>query len=447
MKNTYKYIILSAFLFTLGTLFFGCKKKEKLKDTVISLRDVKDIGELITAEYYGEVLTGLTLISQDSITQDLKEGFENIQEKAKRVDSVVKVEHRHKITKLDNIIKAASIPDTTLKDEDDIAKDTKKREKARLKALRKKRRLKRRMERKRIKRLRKEGVTASPELKNITKTSKTNKRDVIKEMVKSDWEDFTASRGHIKKEITKQIKKDLRNKQLAYIGRGSVKAGYDLTQITEENLFTSPNKDTIFILDIDPQLLNVDINPWFMLPQEPKDSTDKPDTINMYGFQMIAVSKQKNMTLAEMNRVKSECKSLLRKEALDRDIYEHAKVNAEETLKGLFAMITAQNEYPVKEVMFSHTKYFEDKLDILYDGVVDTSELHLMQDLVLDDTLEIDSQFYAHQDLEYQVRILDQFLVQVYKQTSASKNCDAWRPWIEGYFRSKNIVADENNWY
>ncbi|MEO9476783.1 MAG: hypothetical protein ABJG41_14670, partial [Cyclobacteriaceae bacterium] len=71
-------VILFAFFDPFGLL---SPRKLTLEDTPISVRSIKEIGKLITAEYYGEVLTSLQESRIDKWTQEIEDDeaeFENL---------------------------------------------------------------------------------------------------------------------------------------------------------------------------------------------------------------------------------------------------------------------------------------------------------------------------------------------------------------------------------
>jgi hypothetical protein len=150
-------------------------------------------------------------------------------------------------------------------------------------------------------------------------------------------------------------------------------------------------------------------------------------------------NKTKNITLQEISRVKTDCKHLLRKEALDRNIYEKARVNAEDALEGLFSLMSINAGNQVNRVIISHSKYFFDKAEYLYDLKIDIEEFEAITELVADDLVALDSVYYGYQSLLYQQQLLDKFIIDLYIESIGHQNCSGWEQWVVGYFDEREI--------
>ncbi|MFT7239107.1 MAG: hypothetical protein ACI93L_003205 [Cyclobacteriaceae bacterium] len=430
MKLTLCYLLV---LFTISS----CKRSVRIEDSVISLKEFRAIGELITAEYYGEVVSGLSQIYRDSVSLHLEEDYKSVQEKiivaAHTIDLIFKDESTKlasEITRLENQISVDR--SITNQEQRELSK-----------AKRKLRRLTKRKQRKLAIELKhSSGINKNSTFKAIASATGQNKNELIQTIQNKSIEEIEAlpSFAKYKKE---QIPKKKRKQELVYLGRGAVKAGYDLTEIGVDNIFFSQNADTIYIVDVDPKLLNLDINPWFYLPDADTDSVqnlngEKRDR-SLFGFQVLMGNKTKNITLQEISRVKTDCKHLLRKEALDRNIYEKARVNAEDALEGLFSLMSINAGNQVNRVIISHSKYFFDKAEYLYDLKIDIEEFEAITELVADDLVALDSVYYGYQSLLYQQQLLDKFIIDLYIESIGHQNCSGWEQWVVGYFDEREI--------
>jgi len=407
-------------------LVTSCKKQVKIDDTVISLKEINDIGELITAEYYGEVLSGLSMIYYDSLDTLMKYRYEEIVDEIGKAEDGVNETLEPKMTEVDQNNSKLS------------KKELKKIE-------RKNRRLKKRKNRKLLKKLRKESSIESmasfKELKNILDVNNRKTIETLKneKNAQTSWDEFKAGHSEEIENYKAEVKKQITKNELIYIGRGTVKAGYDLTEITEDNILFSLTGDTIYVVDVDPKLFNVDINPWFYIPPDFQSGEADSDSATFFGFQLVYVKNPKKTTLNEINRVKTECKEILRKDAIDRHIYEKAKENAETSLQGLFSLLSLEPGQQVTKVFISHSKYFYDKVDILYDGKIDSTEVNYLKELAADDLEELDGEFYPYQTLEYQQRILDQFILELNKETLGKNNSKSWDKWLKDYAQKRKL--------
>lgn len=350
-------------------VFVACKQSPVLKDTVLSLKDIKEIGELVTAEYYGEVISGHSLLL-------VNERIDSVFYKSLGIIRKELEQNRHEIGKeYDSKIAA----DSTALEELDGKKF----------ALFKKRRIRKLKKRQ----------------KNLEQ-KKEHKQEVVGTRIQS--ENFEASIDILrdatgikrKKELIRiienqtndtllydQYKENIKDyfvddkKELVYIGRGSVKVGYDLKHLDSTNLFFSSSHDTIYLLDFDPYITDLDINPYFFYPS---DSANTNVDTTYFGFQIIYQKNQKKFTLEEINKIKSDCKVKLRQEALKRDIYNNAHKNAEDALTTFFSLMATENNR-VEKAVISHSKYFYYKSDYLYDLRIDASEFKQIEEIILQD--------------------------------------------------------------
>lgn len=420
----------SAFLYLiiLSALFIGCKQKIRLEDTVVSIKEIKDIGELVTAEYYGEVLSSLSILEESKMDSAFQQAFKELADLKHSIDDSVETRLEIRIDRLDERIKE-------------------KPENKRL--IRRKNRLERRNKRKKrrlLTRIMNGRQEATFEM--LQDASRQNGRQLIDQI--EEVESYDAFK--LKNDLSiQEYKAKERNKEdIAYLGRGTVKAGYDLKSLDSLNVFTSPGGDTIYFLDFDPVLFDVDINPWFYLDDSTtslarKDSTHLKKLNQLYGFELVYENTKRNtkITLNDVNRVKSECKRKLRQEALDRDIYAIAKRNAEEALLSFFSLFNLQPGKEVKAVVISHSKYFEDIEEYLYDQTITELELDEIKELIATDLDTLDRDAFPYQNLGYQHHFLDKFVMALYEGSLGGNNAEGWKKTYADYFEQRNIYLNE----
>ncbi|GEM_PF-3464196 len=412
----------------------SCKKKVEIDDTVISLKEVNDIGELITAEYYGEVLSGLSMIYYEELDTLMKYNFDEI------ISEVASVEEE-----IDKVFEPKMVAISETEDGEALN------EREQRRVDRKQRRLEKRKQRKFLRKLRKESsIETKASFKELKSILDLNNRKTIETLItesesSNTWEAFKQKHAEEINEYKEDVKRRITKNELIYIGRGTVKAGYDLTEISENNILLSLTGDTVYIVDIDPKLLNVDINPWFYIPPEfeGNESEGESDSSSFFGFQLVYANNPKKTTLEEINKVKSECKSILRRDAIDRQIYDKAKENAETSLEGLFGLLSLEPGQTISKVFISHSKYFYDKVDILYDEKIDSTELNYLRELVADDLEELDEEFYPYQSLEYQQKILDNFMMELSREVLGKDNAKDWDAFISNYINERRLNTNE----
>ena len=91
-------------LLTLLTLSFvlllGCKKKVNISETVLSVKEIKDIGQLISAEYSGEVVSSLSLEENTEVEAEMQTRFDSLVKKKVEVVQYFTSKHQKKLEKL-----------------------------------------------------------------------------------------------------------------------------------------------------------------------------------------------------------------------------------------------------------------------------------------------------------------------------------------------------------
>lgn len=364
-------------LFSITTLLMiSCDRAPKIQGTVLSLKEIKSIGELVTAEYYGEVLTSLYLMETN------------------KTDTLVLMDK--------GIVKSAynNMPENKkfgrIKDKNVYKYFNRKADKIALQAF-----------------------------KRLSQITGDKNEKLLAQIVKTSDTVFVA---YYEDAINKQTIKKQESEDIVYLARGTVKVGYDLNRLDTTNIYLSPNQDTIYFVDFDPIETDLDINPWFYYPDT--NITGATDS-SLFGFQLIYAPKQKEATLADINRVKSECKILLHQEAMDRNIYEHAKQNAEQALAALMSMMKSPNGSEIVQVKIQHSKYFELKQALLYDLKISEHELDRLKEIVAKDIDSIDMAFNQMNDIHYQRKQLNYFLQELYDATFYYDNTPDWDEYID----------------
>ncbi|MGB0521920.1 MAG: DUF4230 domain-containing protein [Flammeovirgaceae bacterium] len=331
----------------------ACKRDTKIEDTAISLKELKEIGELVTAEYYGEVVEAL---SRDFIAQDLqylKKSYMEIREVYSNIGRI----HRWPSKRVRKF------------------KRTKLHERAEYKTLKK--------------------VT-----KNFVSFSGDKK--FLEEIIwKKDWKTFY---DEYKDELVKYSRKKNNNVEIVYLGRGWVRAGFDLTSLDSTQL--EIKDDTLFINDFDPQIFDADINPWF-IPNKTK------------GFELVRSSREGKITFEQITAVKRACKQKLRKDAVDRGIHHRAREAAEEAFETFLNTleISSLGGKPFSAIIIEYTDLFEDKIGILYDNTVDSAEVDKLRYLI-----DFDEKYST-----YEADVLNE----IDRVTTGHANTLTWKPFLD----------------
>ncbi len=125
----------------------------------------------------------------------------------------------------------------------------------------------------------------------------------------------------------------LEKRDIAYLARGSVQAGYDLKGLTAESYFYCPTTKTLF-LGRPARIFSRQINPWFIY--------DQASNVKVKGFEIIS---QSNIDLEDegvfefIKSIKEECQRRLGEDAERAGIGRQARESAERTLESMLRML------------------------------------------------------------------------------------------------------------
>ena len=289
-----------------------------LGTSALSIKEVKDIGELMSAEFYGEII------------HSLNEGFDGTSDKAfetaydslrKTVQFLYKV-HENEVGNGDR----EKIWKHAYKYFKDYSADREKLVYLHL-----------------LRIANRDGRLRKPKKDAELRFFKQLNTDG------QDWDTFIANRGDLLRAEKQKYASEILNKiEIHYLCRGWVKAGYDLTAISNESLKPDAADSVLRITGLDPYILAADINPWFIPPQGPY-------TNGVPGFELLKVTingNDRNPTITATNsraknevpfrlisRTKKTARIELLEEALERDIFGTAKSSAEESLLQLIQML------------------------------------------------------------------------------------------------------------
>lgn len=300
-------VVLAVILFSFFDPFGWFNPGAKLKGTSLMVREVKLIGELISAEYYGEAITSWATARRGNrmeidspvivdIYEDLGESMEDIYEKeSDRKDKFLdlskwkkgKVWRKYKRDHRDQF---KGIPLYSY--------------------------------------MYKELVTSSKEKDFIYKMFHA----VNDDMDQNDDIEFSEiqniSKDYEKTILSKNRKE--RKKDVIAIGRGIVRAGVDLSGVTEFDMLLDEERKTLYIRNVEPKIISTEMNPWF-IPER-----------GVKGFEILRLRGKVNTD--NIKSVKSNLKKQLLDQAIAREIVSQAKTNAEEALAGFFGLLDPKIE-------------------------------------------------------------------------------------------------------
>lgn len=204
------------------------------------------------------------------------------------------------------------------------------------------------------------------------------------------WPQFQAThRPALEAAIEANLNAGVRKKiKVAYIGRGRVKAGFDLKDIDNPafniTLERNATLDTLTIRNLDPEILEADINPWFIYRPEAN--------LAIPGYELLKIKKPKQVDFSDITAVKVACKRSLINQALyDREILTHAIASGEETFRDLFNLFRKSDEPLLAAVRIEPSAYYEFKASLLKDRRLDTAEIREIRNRLKEDALALNS--------------------------------------------------------
>ncbi len=327
-------------------------EKLKLRDTPVSVRSMQQIGELITAEYYGEVIASTmeeVEIEEASMTNEFGDSLEVI--------------HESFLDALEEIREAGDAKEL----------NTKRRKQVRLHYQSHNQELISMpwydtYMRYIFTKLEKRGQTFDAkdldkplgvvQLGNLLKTALADNN----QLGNMDFEDLKAVFGDKLSDINE---KKYKKRQLVLLGRGWVKAGFRFDKFTEDNFRYDKDAKRVVFIGMNPQILSATINPWF-IPEK-----------GVEGFEFLIVERKAKRDYEVMKRVKQLCLDKLEKQAMDRDIFERATENAQEQLKAFFELLIGE---PIRQVSF-YNNIFDYTLEEIKRGgdVISGEDLYLIE--------------------------------------------------------------------
>ncbi len=343
----------------------------KLNDTANMVSNVRSIGQLVTAEYYGEVISSLDesklyIIEKDKLNKKAQDYYRKLKKEVSNlyIESIVSTygeqdfrkrtrsvrnelnDAREEFSQKYEKIKKGSLEDYVIMfwaiklrderidfedyndDRDDIIEE---------------------------------------QLENLFDYVLTNYRIYVANQ--EDFNEFlnqgfekNISFSKFYNNFSKNIKNE-KDKELALIGRGSVKAGFDFGKLDERRFNYDRETKTVHLFGITSKILDVNINPWF-IPEK-----------RIPGFDIIVAE---DVNFEDAKRVKKHCVSKLETNAINAGIIDRAREYGEEAIKEFFSLLTNDE---IKAV-----KFHADELNVVYEKVAKDSLISFDEINLIDST-------------------------------------------------------------
>jgi hypothetical protein len=337
-------VLLFSFIDPFGIL---APRKKTLENTPITVVSIKEIGQLVTAEYYGEVLSSLQTARVEAEQAEQAEG--------KVLLTALSVQYTEAIDSFRIASKNARIHwfrrkkdllDLFYDANAEMVADPQYQEMV-------------------DKIVSKAGYKTEGEL--LLELKKVSDNDAKTILVKLKLTTADIDNMHQAKLAELKDERKFKKSQIVVIGRGAVKAGIDFGDFSERNFRYDEDKDIIYLFGVSAKILNCDINPWFIPEKKVK------------GFEIIAATHRANRA-DYLQEVKEDCLRKLQAQAEQAGLLETARTNAEQSLREFFSLLLVE---PVKEVHILEN-YFEHYRDLFPpNGAVPREKLGLVDSALL----------------------------------------------------------------
>jgi len=163
-------------------------------------------------------------------------------------------------------------------------------------------------------------------------------------------------------------------KRLAVVGRGWVKAGFDFGKLDNTNFYVNEEAGEIHFFGLSATILNADINPWFV-----------PE-LGIPGFEIL--DHGGGVDFRDAKKVKEYCVGKLLVKAHEAELLKYAELNGARILKDLFSLLTGKE---IKRVFFHNDKIIRLSQEIAADEYVSYHEAVLMDAQIHEERQIIDS--------------------------------------------------------
>jgi len=352
--------------------------KAKLQPTANMVTEIIEMGELITAEYYGEVITSIQEARVDAlenpeITYQSIDAYEELKEMLLRLASFDSLPREDKL-------KTLSADDSPLRrrERNRLVLDPVSRNNILDKLI-----YREEWEAFELLPLHDQVLAYLFEkinerqgsIRNNLTTNQTKQLlfDLYPEKIDDYWNTEEFKNAYVQRKLEETPRQEAR-KKLAMIGRGTVKAGFDLSELKPSMFYINEQAAELHFFGLAPKILNTDINPWF-IPER-----------GIPGFDILTYSGKVNFKDAK--KVKEFAVQKLEVSAQRADILKHAELFGGETLKHLFSLVTGKE---IKKVIFHHDQIIQLTQQIIKDQFINFEEAKLFEERIIEERRVIDS--------------------------------------------------------
>jgi len=293
-------------------------RKLRMQQTAVMVENIRAIGELYSAEYYGEVIKASNQKLTDSIAEELAARRTAILDMEKSIISELKM-----VYDADKKVSAGDLYKRKMQPFFTRVRNSKKEKiyENTMEALL------------RTERVRKELPWILPRprysVMHLLYEQNRNEKPAPSFISPVALESVVEDEYGLKRKDSKLQERN----QLVILARGWVKAGIDFRNFDSNHLKYLKDRNRILLTRHKPRILSKTINPWFI----PKES--------IKGFEYLIIGDNyrkytdERALLSNVQQLKSDCLNDLEQQALQADLLAIAKRNAEETLSKFFSLL------------------------------------------------------------------------------------------------------------
>ncbi len=319
---------------------FDIFQQSKLRQTANLLTSIRDIGQLVTAEYYGEVISSwkefkLSEFPEDVITEHATDLFVELRntladpKNSKMEVKAIREKYDTLYSKLIAFVGLHYFPEKKLTKLYDAKHQSSP------------------FERKILKKLKDEDANWKKRRDKNKEKSTLEKDDEFQDYLDSIPLYIGGFYNFYSSLFNQDLQAgELKKKNIVFIGRGWVKAGFDFGTFDESNFLYEKSIKTVHFYGLKAVILNEDINPWFIPQQKVK------------GFDLVDFSGDVNFV--DSKEVKADCKKKLSEQA-GTEILKQAQANGNEALRNFFSLLLNEPDLIVE----FHTTPYDHFLELV----------------------------------------------------------------------------------
>ncbi len=352
--------------------------KTQLQPTANMVTEITEMGELITAVYYGEVITSIQearidVLENPEVTQQSIGAYEELKEMLVRLATFDSLSRDEKIMTL-----STENPKLNRRDRNRLVLDAVSRNNILDKLIY-------REDWEAFELLPLHDQVLAYLYSKFDKQEATIRNNLTENQTKqllfelypkeidTHWNTEEFIDAYVQRKLDDAPRQEAR-KKLAMIGRGTVKAGFDLSELMPSMFYINEDAAELHFFGLAPKILNTDINPWF-IPEK-----------GIPGFDILTHSGKVNFNDAK--KVKEFAVQKLEVSAQRADILKHAELFGGETLKQLFSLVTGKE---IKMVFFHHDQIIQLAQQIMKDRFINYEEAKLYEERITEERRIIDS--------------------------------------------------------